>query len=253
EEIIPGRAILVKATIHNGKKLTILGIYAPNNVTDNAKFWDALRMFFIENPNERRPDIMLGDFNVVEDAVDRQPAHMDRSSATEALDELKIELGMRDGWRTIYPDSVRFTFQQTRREEDETPTMSRIDRIYTTNDQLKRSREWRIKPSGLDYADHWIVSVQLSAENAPEMGNGRWTIQERILNDKWFLEKSIQVAKECLRRKEQAEQAQNEGYSPQETYMNFKSELMETARNRDKALIPQIKREIEQTQKELNR
>ncbi|KAF9491972.1 DNase I-like protein, partial [Pleurotus eryngii] len=154
-------------------KLTVLGVYVPNSITDNAKFWDALRVFFIENPNERRPDLMLGDFNIVEDTIDRQPAHMERNSATEALDKLKLELGMRDRWRKIYPDSVQFTFQQMRRDDNDTPAMSQIDRIYITNDQLKRSREWRIKPSGLDAADHWIISVQISAKQAPEIGNGR--------------------------------------------------------------------------------
>ncbi|KAF4578310.1 hypothetical protein EYR36_000117 [Pleurotus pulmonarius] len=91
-EVIPGRAIIVNATIHTGKKLTILGIYAPNNTTDNARFWDQIREYFEAKPNERRPDIMLGDFNVVEDAIDRLPARAERNTATEALDKLKQEL-----------------------------------------------------------------------------------------------------------------------------------------------------------------
>ncbi|KAF9494934.1 DNase I-like protein [Pleurotus eryngii] len=252
EELVPGRAILVKATIHNGKALTILGVYAPNSTSENAKFWDKIRLSFIENPNEKRPDIMLGDFNVVEDAIDRQPAHMERNSATEALDKLKLELGLRDGWRTVYPDSVKFTFQQTRIGEGDMPAMSRIDRIYITNNQLRKARDWRIQPSGLNSADHWIISVQVSAEDAPEIGNGRWTIPERVLEDKRFLEKAKEIAKDWAKKNEHIGNERTEENNPQQTYICFKNELMRTARNRDKVLVPQIKRAMEQTQKELN-
>ncbi|KAJ8689466.1 hypothetical protein PTI98_012368 [Pleurotus ostreatus] len=41
-EIIPGRALIVKAQIHGGKKLSVLGVYAPNSVTENADFWDQI-------------------------------------------------------------------------------------------------------------------------------------------------------------------------------------------------------------------
>ncbi|KAL4255512.1 hypothetical protein AB1N83_014246 [Pleurotus pulmonarius] len=252
EEIVPGRAILIKATIHNGKTLTILGVYAPNSASENAKFWDIIRLFFIENPNERRPDLMLGDFNVVEDAIDRQPAHMERNSATEALDKLKIELRVRDGWRTVYPDSVKFTFQQTRLSEENVPVMSRIDRIYITNKQLQKAREWKIRPSGLSSADHWIVSVQVSAEDAPEIGHGRWSIPERLLEDKKFLETAKNIATDWAKKLVNMENERTDEINPQQMYMSFKNELLQTARSRDKALVPQIKRAMEQTQRELN-
>ncbi|KDQ31792.1 hypothetical protein PLEOSDRAFT_154006, partial [Pleurotus ostreatus PC15] len=132
-EIIPGRALMIKARIHGGKKLSVLGIYAPNSVTENANFWDQIRVYFESRPNERRPDLLIGDFNVVEDAIDRMPARIERNIATEALDKLKLELRLRDGWRSTYPDSARFTFTQTRIRDDDTPAMSRIDRIYVTS------------------------------------------------------------------------------------------------------------------------
>ena len=39
EEIIPGRAILVSILWHADVRIKILNVYAPNNPTNNEKFW----------------------------------------------------------------------------------------------------------------------------------------------------------------------------------------------------------------------
>ncbi|KDQ32578.1 hypothetical protein PLEOSDRAFT_1098576 [Pleurotus ostreatus PC15] len=251
-EIIPGRALIVKAQIHGGKKLSVLGVYAPNSVTKNADFWDQIRLYFESRPNERRPDLLIGDFNVVEEAIDRMPAKLERNAATEALDKLKLELRLRDGWRTTYPDSARFTFTQTRLKEDDAPAMSRIDRIYVTNRILERAREWDMKPSGLNSADHWMVSVQVSTEGAPEIGRDRWTVPEQVLNDKKFLEETHKIAQRWadIARARNAERTND--VNPQELYMKYKNEILTTARERDKALVPQIKQKMEQLQDDLS-
>lgn len=80
-EIIPGRALQITIPWHKEIKLTILGIYAPNDGNGNETFWSEIKDKI--NP-QRKPDIILGDFNIVEDALDRLPAHRDYPSATEA-------------------------------------------------------------------------------------------------------------------------------------------------------------------------
>ncbi|KAJ8689467.1 hypothetical protein PTI98_012369 [Pleurotus ostreatus] len=180
------------------------------------------------------------------------PAKLERNAATEALDKLKLELRLRDGWRTTYPDSARFTFTQTRLREDDAPAMSRIDRIYVTNRILERAREWDMKPSGLNSADHWMVSVQVSTEGAPEIGRDRWTVPERVLNDKKFLEETHKIAQRWadIARARNAERTND--VNPQELYMKYKNEILTTARERDKALVPQIKQKMEQLQDDLS-
>jgi exonuclease III len=71
--IVPGRALLVQTNHHKGEKLSILSIYAPTAHTDNEEFWTYLRDFFRRNATVRRPDVVLGDFNMVEDEIDRLP------------------------------------------------------------------------------------------------------------------------------------------------------------------------------------
>jgi hypothetical protein len=41
-EIIPGRVIAINITWHNNKHITILNIYAPNDLTKHPNFWDMI-------------------------------------------------------------------------------------------------------------------------------------------------------------------------------------------------------------------
>ncbi|THU80459.1 hypothetical protein K435DRAFT_874372 [Dendrothele bispora CBS 962.96] len=116
-EIVPGRAMLIKMNWHNGRKLNICVVYAPNvngsNGHENAEFWKTIHQYFEQNPS-KKPDILAGDMNVVESGmVDRLPAHNDPEEATEALDNLKILTNLHDGWRDTYPDKKAYTFHQT--------------------------------------------------------------------------------------------------------------------------------------------
>lgn len=120
-EIVPGRAILVTLKFSHEEKLRVLAIYAPNNAKDNELFWRVLQEYFAANPR-KRADIMIGDFNVVEDAIDRIPSHTDNAATVDALDDLKRSLNLVDGWRETYPDTKAFTFFQ-----ESTKSQSRID------------------------------------------------------------------------------------------------------------------------------
>ncbi|KAK0476583.1 hypothetical protein EDD18DRAFT_1312987 [Armillaria luteobubalina] len=108
-EIIAGRALLVETCWHRNEKLSILGMYAPVNPVENARFWGDINEFFLNNPNTRKPDIMAGDMNVTEDPIDRFPAHQDYIPAVDSLDILPA-----------------------------TGSQSRLDRIY-----------WNIEKSGI--------------------------------------------------------------------------------------------------------
>ncbi|EPS97598.1 hypothetical protein FOMPIDRAFT_1128164 [Fomitopsis schrenkii] len=65
--IVPGRALLVSTKWHAGKSLTILNVYAPNATTENTTFWNTLERKLAAG-QLRKPDVMMGDFNLVEEA-----------------------------------------------------------------------------------------------------------------------------------------------------------------------------------------
>lgn len=177
--IIPGRAILVTLNWHKSKVLNLLAIYEPNitesNGEENREFWTTLRSFFLTNPRTK-VDIMAGDFNMVEDVQDRAPSREDPVEATEALDNLKQTLYLRNSWRDAFPTKRLFTYIQ-----DVTASMSRIDRIYMTDTITISIKNWSILPTSISGMDNQLMTVQISHTDAPAMGKGRWTLKGHII------------------------------------------------------------------------
>nr|VWP01731.1 Putative Sec14 protein [Ganoderma boninense] len=69
EEIVPGRVIVLTVKWGGDQGLLrVVNVYAPNNTQDNAELWRTLGEKWRNND---KPDIMMGDFNLVEDAIDR--------------------------------------------------------------------------------------------------------------------------------------------------------------------------------------
>ena len=58
QEIIPGRALLLKLKWHNELTVKVLAIYAPNAPTENAAFWGEIARQ-IEDERLDKPDICL--------------------------------------------------------------------------------------------------------------------------------------------------------------------------------------------------
>ena len=90
-------------------------------------------------PPQRRPNIMLGDFNLVEDGLDRLPCHLDDPNVVAALRNLKANLDLVNGWRCTNPDKRAYTHLHA-------PNVSQghIDRIYISNKLLRLAAEWQI-------------------------------------------------------------------------------------------------------------
>jgi exonuclease III len=84
QELYPGRALLLKIKWLESCETSLLNIYVPTTRTEQQPFWDRVDT----TRREKRlahPEIVLGDFNVMEDKIDRVPARLDNKSATEAL------------------------------------------------------------------------------------------------------------------------------------------------------------------------
>ena len=67
--VIQGRALLISLPWKGESVVNILAIYAPNSPAENAAFWEDLKSTWI-NDGHPIPNIMLGDFNLVEEAID---------------------------------------------------------------------------------------------------------------------------------------------------------------------------------------
>ena len=180
-EIIPGRAISATIEWPENTLTNILTVYAPNVPTDNANFWKSITTA-IKDRTFPMPDIILGDFNMVEDPQDRLPPHLDASNSTDALLELKMETNLFDGWRTANPYPERdFTFEQP-----SGGSRSRIDRIYVNNDIMCRALDWKIENANIP-TDHQLTSVKIYDMNTPHIGHGRWAIPKFLTDNPKFL------------------------------------------------------------------
>jgi exonuclease III len=86
-EVIPGHALHISLPWQVGhKKILILAIYAPNAAYESKTFFKLIKKKWTDL-NLPKIDIMLGDFNIVEDTIDRLPAQSigDYEAAVEAL------------------------------------------------------------------------------------------------------------------------------------------------------------------------
>ncbi|KAF9001724.1 hypothetical protein BDQ17DRAFT_1244307, partial [Cyathus striatus] len=69
-EVQPGRALLLTIQWQkNGALLRILNVYSPNLIPDQIDFWKKIDSM-IESHEIPKPDVILGDFNMVEECAD---------------------------------------------------------------------------------------------------------------------------------------------------------------------------------------
>lgn len=186
--LIPGRALLAVVPWHGDKTLTILGLYAPAESDDEKiSFWNCLTEMWmtIDLPV---PDAVGGDFNVVPEAIDRLPHRTDSEAVVNAYLRFIRTLDLKDGWRLSNPEKKDYTHTSTH------GTLSRIDNIVVSPTLLKHCRGWNISDAAGGLTDHRIVSVTISAPNAPYIGKGRWAMPQFLLHDKDFMEYAVDEA-----------------------------------------------------------
>ncbi|KAI1783370.1 Endonuclease/exonuclease/phosphatase [Ganoderma leucocontextum] len=243
KEIIPGRALLARIPWSNERKLNILNVYAPNDPAENEQFWEKLEH---ERENRRmpKPDIMLGDMNIVTSELDRLPRHPDRTQTVEALMHLEQSFGLADGWRNEWPRRRSFTYHQ-----QSTASQSRIDRIYITHELERQAGEWNIDGPGI-HTDHSMPTMCLAKFQAPHVGKGRWTLPHDLLRDTDFLQTMRTLGAE-LQEDLALPQARSEERNPQTMFPQFKRKLTEAGRVRAKRKMPKLDREIELTRRHL--
>ncbi|KAA1474321.1 DNase I-like protein, partial [Dentipellis sp. KUC8613] len=180
-ELIPGRAIALRIEWRDGQTLDLINIYAPNDESEHPAFWKNLVDRWRETqPQDRLPDMMMGDFNLVEDPIDRSPPHPNADAATTALRDARHTLKLQDAWRHTYPTERIFTF---RSNSANSYSQSRIDRIYTKENHTPNLYEWTHSQTSIP-TDHDMVTVKFSPTTAPHIGTGRWTMPLYLLNDK---------------------------------------------------------------------
>ncbi|RDX52286.1 DNase I-like protein, partial [Lentinus brumalis] len=241
----PGRALEMNMKWTNGQTLKILNVYAPNDMTENCAFWSR-RTYSYGTPAGRKLDIVMGDFNVVTDPIDRLPPHRDLLAAQESVEDFMRKVDLVDGWRERNPSKRQYTYMQ-----QATGSQSRIDRIYVRRTLMSKANNWNMDGPGFR-TDHRMVTVGLSNTSTPYQGKGRWALPSTLLTDKIFLkqmrELGMSMQAELDNQGERSEMA-----NPQRTYASFKQKLVDAARKRARCCIPQLDRQIEAIKTDIDR
>ena len=121
--LIQGRAIFLSVPQKHDHNLHIINIYAPNDLSHHVDFWAEVTTQWLAK-RLPTPHLMMGDFNLVEDPLDRAPARANNTAATAALRTCRQTLNLQDIWRQNFPGECLFTYTSPHN------TLSRIDRIY---------------------------------------------------------------------------------------------------------------------------
>ncbi|EIW62456.1 DNase I-like protein [Trametes versicolor FP-101664 SS1] len=237
--VIPGRAILLSVPWSEDRVLTILTVYAPNDRNENAAFWERLRA-----ENLGRIDLLLGDFNVVEEAADRFPPKSDAARQCEALRELCQGLSVCDGWRAANPASKQFTYLH-----ETSGAQSRLDRIYVRRAMMGDCDEWTITEPGIP-TDHLLVTVEVANYKAPFVGRGRWVMPTHLLTDTDTVKQMKGLAMKLV-ADIAAIRTRTCERNPQLLYEKFKADLTALLRARAKVRVPKIQKEIDALKAEL--
>ncbi|KAK7689739.1 hypothetical protein QCA50_006378 [Cerrena zonata] len=120
-----GVAIVINKELANVKGATsseiVPAVYALNDPSKNRCFWEGITQRWDEL-NLAPPDVVLGDFNLVDEAIDRLPAHADDPDAVAELADIKNHFGVIDGWQSTFPETRDYSFIQ-----EATGSHSRID------------------------------------------------------------------------------------------------------------------------------
>lgn len=224
--LVPGRAMQLEYPWAADRSISVLNVYAPNAANENASFWTDLGGAGGVG-GATKLDVVLGDFNVVESALDRFPAHPDPAAATEALSALLVHLHVCDSWCTAHPTDRLFTFRQAGSDRQ-----SRLDRIYIKQSVMPNVADWATVGPG-QLSDHQLVVCSIANYHAPVVGKGRWAAPLSLLDDASF----VSTMKELGHKLEEdlADMPpRSETANLQVVFKDFKSALAAAARKRVK-------------------
>ena len=173
-----GRILAINVEI-NGSTYLIINVYGPNDVKQRVQFLsnvdDLITNYGINNSNI----IMGGDFNCVNESIDRVSQVIDNS--TDKLIKLKSRFNLIDIWRKLNPDKICHTYI----DPSERNSNSRIDFFLCSKTILSGVEGSTIRCAPTP--DHKAVDIQVNLSNKVR-GKGYWKMNVSLLDDKNYLD-----------------------------------------------------------------
>lgn len=119
-----------------------------------------------------------------------------------------------------------------------------------TNKIFDTAKEWKIDPTGVPNADHWMVAAKIINEESPEVGKGMWSVPRTSTKQQTitFIQKADKEAENKINKiKDRCKSVNN----AQIIYAKPKSSITEMARRREKQIVPKITLQIPECKKKI--
>ena len=251
------------------QELNIVNVYMPNDKPQQKETLTKLRRDLRNSVDITESELLIvGDWNFVEDKIDRSPQHHDDRRVTNEMTKLKATLDLIDGWRRENPLTRSFTWEGSAGNERK-KIFSRIDRIYAPLKTWELTNEYKI--ISCDISDHDGVSVTIRNASEPDTGRGEPKLNLNILNHPIFkseadkqivkLEKRMKKYEKTAARKDTPEKRQElmkarANFNPQSLWQNYKEKILTASTKATLARrteITKIRRQAEKAIKKAER
>ena len=243
--IVEGRVTMTELPWNGEDTLRIMNIYAPVKNDEKIEFWEQL-ILKMEEEGEPKPDLVMGDFNIVENPeIDRltNRGTTDPAGTREILSTFTTSLNLADGWRRHNQRKRSYTYIGR--------TQSRLDRIYAREELIPWCTDWRIEHPTVK-TDHQLVSVNITAENMPYLGKGRWYIPPNLLRNRQLKKTAQEYARQLSDKINRAKTHGREDTNPQLALKEFKTKVVDLYREHQRTAQPKIQNAIRTLQKGLD-
>ena len=219
-----------------------MNIYAPTDLRAHLEFWKELEEQW-DHLNLPAPTLMLGNFNLTEDPLDRAPTRCDYELAVSALRDCRQALNVQDTWRQTHPMDCCFTYTSANN------ALSRIDRIYTQPEISQFLYDWSIDASQVP-TDHKVLLVKYAPGDAPFIGKGQWSWSLGLLHDTALM-KRITTLGQSLQNEINTLSEDDRSKNLQTLWESFKVDIRKEAKAAVRAQLAKIERKKTNLKKDL--
>jgi len=224
-ELYHGKACILHLSWDEENYFDIVNVHFPNAPHEKTNFCESLTDK-LQRRVKRERTILLGDFNFVENALDRLPQHKDDNTLLSKFDDLTKQLRLVDGWRVDHTDQLDYTLLQTHATGD---SLSRIDRIYVNSELFTLTHNWTINDNA-GISDHRMPSVEIIKKHQPFIGPGYWKMPPDIIEHHAFIKEITPILKTTSRKINDSKTNRSESNNPQILWQKCKENILKVAK-----------------------
>ncbi len=150
----------------------LINVYVPNSGSglkrlDYRSTWDAAFKDYLAGLQDKKPIIVTGDLNVAHEAIDlkNDKSNYNKTSGytqveIDGLDNI-LSIGLKDTFRTLYPEEVKYSFWSQRFNARKTNAGWRIDYFLVSDVLMDRVKDATIHNEVFG-SDHCPVGLELN-------------------------------------------------------------------------------------------